>query len=103
MEEFLATAADTAERLRSKHVRTLEAMQKLINENNELKAAAVGGPSRAVVDDVGIASLRADLEVQRASSERAVSKYTMPHLFYMRDSGHLTSSPNVMWLRLRFR
>ena len=32
-----ALAADTAERLRSKHVRTLEVMQQLVNENAALK------------------------------------------------------------------
>lgn len=40
---FLVAASDTAERLRNKHVRTLEVLQRVVNENERLKAEAAGG------------------------------------------------------------
>ncbi len=67
--DFTLSASDTAERLRSKHVRTLEMLQKIMDENLRLKSGQAAPSPPAAADD-GVWETR--LAAQREASERAV-------------------------------
>jgi hypothetical protein len=72
MEAFTLTAADTGERLRTKHIRTLEAMQKLISDNYALQERLAATSRRKTVDDSDTEQLQAQNEAQRLAFEREV-------------------------------
>ena len=76
--DLTLSASDTAERLRSKHVRTLEMLQKIMDENLRLKAGQ-SAPVAASTDDAAWGSR---LAAQRDAGERAVSAFFAPFVIF---------------------
>ena len=68
-----ALAADTAERLRGKHIRTLEVTGKLMDENRDLKARleALGGATLTSLADE-VSRLKDTLSAERRSRDAQV-------------------------------
>jgi hypothetical protein len=82
MEAFTLTAADTGERLRTKHIRTLEAMQKLVSDNYALREQLDGMVRPKIGDDSEAQRLRVEIDTQRLQFEREV---TLFHAYALLD------------------